>query len=427
MLGWFETGGRSFLTSILLASGVMVAAGCAASARNEMPAMTSACESGGRWIDPSTKQSLDPRTVFADLSKKDVVLLGEQHTVRDHHLWQAQTIAGLRALRPDLVLGFEMFPRSVQPVLDEWTSGKLGRSEFLSRSRWSEVWGYDPAFYMPMFDQARLNKNTMVALNVDRSLIAQVGREGWASVSEKDRMGITDPAPASASYRESLAKVFLAKMQHGGGKPAGETAGAADKAAPVTMESVLTSKPFDNFVQAQLTWDRAMAEALAAAKEQNPKALVVGVMGRGHIDFRHGVPHQLADLGVENVAVLVPVEAGEDCQTVPSDLADAVFVVDPATDTAVERPKPRLGVVIEAAEDGIRILRISRGSIAETAQLAEGDIVTSAAGVPVRRNGDLVEIIQRQAPGTWLPLDIKRGDDTLSVIAKFPPLPGAAR
>jgi len=33
---------------------------------------------------------------------------------------------------------------------------------------------------------------------------------------------------------------------------------------------------------------------------------------------------------------------------------------------------------------------------------------------------DLVEIVQRQAPGTWLPLAIRRGADELEFVAKFP-------
>jgi hypothetical protein len=35
--------------------------------------------------------------------------------------------------------------------------------------------------------------------------------------------------------------------------------------------------------------------------------------------------------------------------------------------------------------------------------------------------GEVVEIVQRQAPGTWLPLKVRRGDNTLELIAKFPP------
>jgi S1-C subfamily serine protease len=33
---------------------------------------------------------------------------------------------------------------------------------------------------------------------------------------------------------------------------------------------------------------------------------------------------------------------------------------------------------------------------------------------------DLVEAVQRQAPGTWLPLKVRRGAETIELVAKFP-------
>jgi len=416
----FGTLRRSVLTTFWLAA-TLAAAGCATSTVPDAQAASASCAEAGRWVDPATKRVLDARALLAELAGKDVVLLGEQHTAKDHHVWQAQIIAALQALKPDIVLGFEMFPRSVQPALDAWTSGATSRTEFLEQSRWSEVWGYESDLYMPMFEQARVNRTPMVALNVARPLISKVGRDGWASVAEDDREGVTDPAPASLAYRESLAEVFLAKLQHGHGRAAGNNGGATDSPES-TLESVMASEPFANFVQAQLTWDRAMAEALATAKKDNPMALIVGVMGRGHIDHGYGVPHQLSDLGIDDVAVLIPLQAGEDCATAEPGLADAVFTVDPPAPAAAENPKPRLGVMIEPVEQGIRIVNVTPNSIAEAAGLSPADIIVEAAGIQVRQVRDLVEIIQRQAPGTWLPLEIRRGAETLPVIAKFPPL-----
>ena len=36
---------------------------------------------------------------------------------------------------------------------------------------------------------------------------------------------------------------------------------------------------------------------------------IAGIMGGGHVRNGHGVPHQLRDLGVTNIGVLLPVEA----------------------------------------------------------------------------------------------------------------------
>jgi S1-C subfamily serine protease len=61
-----------------------------------------------------------------------------------------------------------------------------------------------------------------------------------------------------------------------------------------------------------------------------------------------------------------------------------------------------------------------QGSVAEAAGIKTGDIVVDAAGFPVNKVGDLIEIVRRQAPGTWLPVTVRRGGKTLEMIARFP-------
>jgi hypothetical protein len=74
--------------------------------------------------------------VLARAAAAEIVLLGEQHDDEDHHRWQAQVLAGLHALRPDMVIGFEMFPRQVQPALERWVAGELTVPAFLAQTAW---------------------------------------------------------------------------------------------------------------------------------------------------------------------------------------------------------------------------------------------------------------------------------------------------
>lgn len=369
------------------------------------------CRDVGRWIDPEAQNRLTNRDVLAGAAGSQVVLLGETHTSKEDHLWQLQTLAGLYAWAPELVIGFEAFPRSVQPVLDEWSAGKLSEDDFLRQTKWAEVWGYDADLYMPLFEFARQNRIPMIALNVDRGLISRVGRNGWDAVPEDAREGITTPAAALPAYSESLASVYLAASAH-----------RRDASEDIeTVEDVLETEGFQNFVDAQLTWDRAMAEALAQSAEANPEAVVVGIVGRGHVERGFGIPHQLADLGNSAVTSLVPVDRDRACAGLEPNLADAVFLVEDRGDNAPVPHRPRLGVDIQPGPDGGLLLsEVVAGSIAEAADLTAGDIVLSAAGAELNTPSDLVEIIQRQAPGTWLPLDVERNGERLTLIAKFP-------
>jgi len=367
----------------------------------------------GQWLDPASGARLAPRKLFDRLANKSIVLLGEIHDNRAHHRWQHYLLAALHSRNANMMVGLEMLPRRVQPTLDDWSRGKLDEAGFLEQSDWNEVWGYDASLYLPLLHFARLNRLPIIALNIDRQLVSKIGAQGWHSLDEGERMGLSDPAPAGADYRRRLGELYAYKLQlsgHSGDDANGD--GGQD------LQAIMQSEAFLNFVDAQLTWDRAMAEALAAAHRRDPDALIVGIIGRGHLEYGNGIPHQLADLGIDDVEVLLPVDVDDDCAALPADLADAVFVVEAQMDEPA--PRPRLGVMIESDDNGVRVMEVVAGSVAEDAGILAGDIIHEAAGFEVRTTGQLIDVIQRQAAGTWLPLKVLRDDENRELIARFP-------
>ena len=366
-----------------------------------------------QWLDPASGAEIAPRELFDRLANKSIVLLGEIHDNRAHHRWQHYLLAALHSRNANMVVGLEMLPRRVQSALDDWSQGRLDDAGFLEKSEWNELWGYDASLYLPLLHFARLNRLPTIALNIDRQLVSKVGAEGWHSLDAGERMGLSDPAPASAEYRRSLGELYAYKQQIRGH--------AADGAAgnnAVDLPTIMQSEEFSNFVDAQLTWDRAMAEALAAAHRRDPEAIIVGIIGRGHLEYGHGIPHQLADLGIDDVGVLLPVDADDACQALSAELADAVFVVE--TQVHEDVPRPRLGVMIDSGDNGVRVMEVVPGSVAERAGILAGDIIQEAAGFEVETTGQLIDVIQRQAAGTWLPLKILREDENRELIARFP-------
>ena len=366
-----------------------------------------------QWLDPASGEKLDQMELFERLSRSRIVLLGETHTTAAHHRWQNYMLAALHSRQPNLMVGFEMLPRPAQPVLDAWSDGQLSEQELLEQTQWQKVWGYDPQLYLPLLHFARQNRLPTLALNIDRELVSRVGQEGWSAIAEAERLGLSDPAPASKKYRESLAQLYALKLNmRAGGEDHGEP-------KPADIDTVMASDEFGYFVDAQLTWDRAMAEALAAAHRRDPRATVIGIIGRGHLEYGYGIPHQLADMGIDEVDVLIPLDSNADCDPLPMDIASAVFVVD-AEAQAVPPARPRLGVYIEDGDDGVRVLQVVEGSVAADSGVIEGDLIQAAAGFEVRKSAELIEIIQRQAPGTWLPLKLERDGDKVEIIARFP-------
>jgi uncharacterized iron-regulated protein len=257
----------------------------------------------GAWVDVASGSVRGD--ALAILSQRAVVLLGEEHDQAEHHRWQLHTIAALHGRRSELIVGFEMFPRRVQPVLDRWSAGELGEAEFLAAVDWQQVWGMDAALYLPLFHFARMHRLPMAALNVDRATARAAAAQGFAAVPPGEREGVGDPAPARAAYRARLAEVF--KMHP-------------------RMSDAADDERFERFVRGQLFWDRAMADAIAAARRARPQALVVGILGRGHLEYGDGVPHQLAALAVTGVASALPWHADSDY---PTGVADFLFGIAP--------------------------------------------------------------------------------------------------
>ncbi|MDO9499917.1 ChaN family lipoprotein [Falsiroseomonas sp.] len=275
--------------------------------------MTTIPHPRARWMDPCTGALLDMPALMRRLATRQAVLLGETHDVAEIHRWQLQVTTCLHLLRPDLAVGFEMFPRRVQPVLDRWVAGGLRTAEFLQQVEWEAVWGFPPEIYLPLFHFCRQQAVPMLALNCHRPLVTRVGQEGWDAVPEEDRDGLTPAAPPTAGHRGYIAKLT-------GRAEAGIT---------------------DRFLRAQQVWDRAFACNIARhiAAAEGPAPLVIGIIGRGHLDYGHGTPHQLRDLGILDVAVLAPTEAAMLDTAEMAGIAEAVFRLDRPEEPVARAPK----------------------------------------------------------------------------------------
>jgi len=261
----------------------------------------------GTWLDPHTAEPVAHPDLMRRLALQQVVLLGETHDRYDVHRWQLHVALGLLAHRSDIVLGFEMFPRRLQPVLDAFIAGTFATTEeFLEAAEWDEVWRFDPDLYLPLFHFCRQFRLPMLALNCSRPLVTRVGKEGWAAIPVDERDGLTPARPALPAYRDYLGNIP--------GPPGRPRHAAAN----------------DRFVRAQQTWDRAFACNIARALEGPAPPLVIGIIGRGHLEYGYGTPYQLADLGIDRVSICLSTDGPFD-PIGQSDIADALFRL-PATD-----------------------------------------------------------------------------------------------
>lgn len=265
----------------------------------------------GQWICPESGKTVSHGDVLKMAAEAGTVLLGEQHDQAAQHRWQLHVLAGLRALREDLAVGYEMFPARLDPVLKRWTDGDYAsEAAFLDDAEWGTVWGFPSELYMPLFRFCRQFRIPMHGLNCRRPLVTEVGKLGWDAIPEAERDGVSPALAATRAYRQYLFDIT------GGGSPTRKSQGPDDPA-------------FDRFVRAQQVWDRSFACRIANLRRAPAAPLIAGIIGRGHLEFGHGTPAQLADLDVGPVVILLPHVENDPA---PKGIADAVFCMDPHED-----------------------------------------------------------------------------------------------
>ncbi len=217
---------------------------------------------------------------FAELAGADAVCLGEHHPNPHDHWVQLMVIEHLAAAARDgqraLGVGFEMFARPLQGVLDDFGAGKIDEAALLARTGWSERWGYDFALYRPLLQVAVAGHHALLALNAPRELAHKVGESGLGALSASEKQALPDLVLDDDEHR-----AWFKTATSGHQEPAGES--------------------FENFYAAQVVWDETMADSaarwLAAGAAGAPRRQIAIVAGVGHC-FEAAIPRRLRRRGV---------------------------------------------------------------------------------------------------------------------------------
>lgn len=224
------------------------------------------------------------------IARGDVAYIGEIHTDAQVHAAQLDTLRGLAALGRPLVLAMEMFQIPYQQYLDAYIRGELSEEGLFRETEYATRWGYDPGLYSPILRLAKEQHIPLRAIGVPTELIEQVRQKG-ATNTQSPYL----PSPLLLPSRPYLVRLEAAYEDH-------PRLGSLSR-----------------FLEVQLVWDNGMAFALQNALLANPGALVMVMIGAGHVQGGLGVPELVEEMapGVLQ-SVVVPVlmcselELGED-------------------------------------------------------------------------------------------------------------------
>jgi uncharacterized iron-regulated protein len=205
--------------------------------------------------------------MVSDLRKARVVFIGESHGRAEDHVAQRTVIQALHDGGAKVSIGLEMFRAEEQPALDQWVGRSMEPKEF--RKVYDRNWAPEQwDLYNDILIYARQEGIPLVGLNIREEIPNQVAKEGFDSLglAERQQIGLTS-CEIPDRYEDLLRRVL------------GEKA----KASP---------QGFENFCQAQLVWDHAMARAIAGYVAANPGRTLVVLCGTFHA-WRHGIPQQI--------------------------------------------------------------------------------------------------------------------------------------
>lgn len=230
------------------------------------------------------------------------VFVGESHNSPDHHKAQADIIRALVKRGRDVTVGFEMFTRDNQPNINGWTLGWWSDEEFQIRSDWKKQWGYPYPLYKPIFDAVKEHGLPMVALNVPRDWVRQVGRTG--------------PSAITPERQPWVPKLDLTNTQH-----------------RAVFNSLMGGHPMpgiDNIYAAQVTWDTGMAQSAldSMAGSRNKRRVMVVCAGSGHVMYGQGINWRVTQQTRERVLNVVGID-GDKPREVSRGLGDYVLLSPP--------------------------------------------------------------------------------------------------
>lgn len=271
---------------LLLLTGAAIAvlmAGCTAGPHQLRLGDSGRFYAAGAIVASDSGRPVSFETLVSDLSRANVVYVGENHTDPEHHKVQRRILEALHKVDPDLSVGMEMFARPYQPILDSWSAGQLTEEQFLQKVHWYANWRYPYDLYRDLLEFAREHHLRVIALNIPFHIPPKIAVGGVASLLADDRHYL--PARIDTSRADHRAYVRSVFDRH----------------------KVTGHKNFNDFYEAQCVWEDTMAESIA--RHCGAHAMLV-IAGNGHIRNKFGIPDRAFDLTGVPFKTICPVSAG---------------------------------------------------------------------------------------------------------------------
>jgi membrane-associated protease RseP (regulator of RpoE activity) len=178
-----------------------------------------------------------------------------------------------------------------------------------------------------------------------------------------------------------------------------------------------------NMLGAQATWDATMGyNAVEALKQHgDPKAIMVVLVGSGHVAYGLGIERQAKKWFDGPIASIIPVSVGTPARGIEKDTqaSYANFTWGIAHEADTTYPMMGASMAVGQGEAGRRVIIVQEGSPAARAGVKVGDILQSLDGVALADKETYNRVIAAKRWGDAAPLVVKRGTETVTLTVVF--------
>jgi uncharacterized iron-regulated protein len=319
--------------------------------------------------DSSRGDTLTPPELAARLDDVKLVFVGESHTDMDFHRVQLRVVQELHKRGRQVLVGLEMYPVTEQLWLDRWHSDrKMTEERFLADSHWYKNWGYHWNYYRDIFQFARESGIRMFGVNVPRPVVQTMRTKGYDALTPEQKGMLPERIDTDNAEHKQLFRAFF---------------GSSD-----SLHGNMPDAMFQGMFRAQCTWDAAMGwNALQALKKHGgEKAIMVVLIGSGHVAYGLGAERQVKLWYDGKTASVIPVPVADPDHPVPVEQVQAsyasfVWGLPPTADPLY----PSLGISTPEQKSGERwhVIMVAPDSPAAAAGFKLDDELVSIDGLPI--------------------------------------------
>ena len=253
----------------------------------------------GKIWSPEQAAFVTEETLLQSVVESDLVFLGEKHDNADHHLLQAWLTDKFAASgrRPAVV--FEMIGEERQDVIDshraKYPKDASGLGAALS---WEKSGWPDWSQYQPIADTALRHDAPLIAGNLPRGQVRNVGRKGLSALPAARQQRLHLDETMQADYGNTMLEIVT--KGHCGLMP------RSALGPMVTVQRVKDAVLADNMIQAY-------------ARAETDSAILIA--GGGHARRDIGAPQTAARLAPNAGIITVVFIEVDDSSTDPADYA----------------------------------------------------------------------------------------------------------